>query len=177
MGIFETNAAELERLRQQVDEMFRRRSESPKHEAAWREAARAFHEAYDKLAFPGGLSREFELLRIGDPTAIEMAVRFLEANPWYFRSGYYKADILKLLRKHPLSEEQCARMRTLILERVRGRPVREIRAFARFAPKVTTPEFEIEIVNIAENAKRHAARHAQWVLDCLKSAGKIPRRA
>jgi hypothetical protein len=128
MNVFEANAAELEKLRERVDEMFRERSKSPEHTAAWQEAARAFHTVCDKLAFPGGLSREFEQLRVGDLTAIEMAIRFLEANPWFFRSGYYKADILKLLRKHPLSDEQCARMRNVILERVRDRPVREMRA-------------------------------------------------
>ena len=62
-----------------------------------------------------------------------MAIKFLEANPWYFRSGYHKADILKMLRKHALSDDQCARMRKVVLERVRGRPVREMRAYARFA--------------------------------------------
>src|SRR5438045_3820199 len=114
MNVFEANAAELETLRERVHEMFRERSKSPEHTAAWREAARVFHAAYDKLAFPGGISREFELLRVGDVTAIEMAIRFLEANPWFFRSGYHKADILKMLRKHPLSDEQCVRMRKLI---------------------------------------------------------------
>jgi hypothetical protein len=176
MNVFEANAAELEKLRERVDEKFRERSKSPEHTAAWQEAARTFYTAYDKLAFPGGLSREFELLRVGDVTAIEMAIQFLEANPWFFRSGYYKVDILKVLRKHPLSDEQCARMRKVILERVRDRPVREMRGYARFAPKVSTPQFEAEITNIGESANRHAARHAQWVLDCLKSARGTPRQ-
>jgi hypothetical protein len=176
MNVFEANAAELEKLRERVGEMFRERSKSPEHTVAWQEAARAFSKEYDKLAFPGGLSREFELLRGGDVTAIEMAIRFLEANPWYFRSGYYKVDILKLLGKHPLSDEQGARMRKVILERVRDRPVREMRAYARFAPKVSTPEFEAEMTDIAENSNRHAARHAQWVIDCLKSARGTPRQ-
>lgn len=170
LNVFKANAAELERLSKKIDETFRERSKSPKHRAAWEEATRAFHAAYDKLAFPGGISREFELLRISDPAAIEMAIQFLEANPWHFRSGYHKADILKMLGRHPLSDKQCVRMRKLILERVRDRPVREMRAYARFAPRVSTPEFEAEITRIAENANRHAARHAQWVLDCLKSA-------
>jgi len=61
MNAFEANATELEKLRQRVDETFRQRSESPENRAAWQEAARAFHAAYDKLAFPGGLNREFEL--------------------------------------------------------------------------------------------------------------------
>jgi galactose-1-phosphate uridylyltransferase len=86
----------------------------------------------------------------------------------------HKADILKMLRKHVLTDEQCARMRKVVAERVRGRAVRETRMYARFAPKVSTPQFEVEIRNIAETADRQAARHAQWVLDCLKSAGKKP---
>jgi hypothetical protein len=177
MNVFEANAAELEKLRERVNEMFRERSKNPERAAAWEEAARDFHTAYDKLAFPGGLSREFDLLRIGDVTALEMAIQFLEANPWFFRSGYYKADILKALRRYPLSDEQCARMRKVILERVRDRPVREMRAYARFAPKVSTPQFEAEITNIAADSNRHAARHAQWVLDCLKTArGRLDRR-
>jgi hypothetical protein len=172
MNAFEANAAKLEELRERVDEKFRERSKSAEHQAAWQEAARTFHAAYEELAFPGGLSREFELLRAGDAAAIEMAVRYLEANPWYFRSGYHKADILKMLRKHELNADQCSRMRKVILERVRGRPVREMRSYARFAPKVSTEEFEEEIFNIAKNDDRHAARHAQWVLDCLKSVRK-----
>ena len=176
MDVFEANSAKLEKLREKVDETFRERSKSPEHKAAWQEAALAFHTAYDKLAFPGGLNTEFELLRAGDATAIEMAIRFLEANPWYFRSGYHKADILKLLRKHSLSDDQCARMRAVILERVRDRPVRELRAYARFALKVSTPQFETELRDIVENADRESARHAQWVLDCLRSAGKASRQ-
>lgn len=34
-----------------------------------------------QLNMPGGIAREFESLKAGDPTAIEMAVRFLEADP------------------------------------------------------------------------------------------------
>ena len=41
------------------------------------------------LNMPGGIAREFESLKAGDPRAIEMAVRFLEAAPWYFRAGYH----------------------------------------------------------------------------------------
>jgi hypothetical protein len=38
MNVFESNAAELEKLRERVDETFRRRNESPEHTAAWQEA-------------------------------------------------------------------------------------------------------------------------------------------
>lgn len=172
MSVFETNAAELQRLHDRIHETFRERSQSAKHWAAWEEAAKAFHLAYDRLAFPGGLTKEFELLKASDSTAIEMAVRFLEADPWYFRSGYHKADILRQLRKHALSDDQCARLREVILRKVRACYARETREYARFAPKVTNAEFEAKVLEIARNSNRFTARHAQWIVDCLRSAGK-----
>jgi hypothetical protein len=172
VNVFETNALKLEKLRERVAETFRKRGEDTESISAWHEATRAFHSAYDELAFPGGLNREFELLNAGDSTAIEMGIQFLEADPRYFRSGYHKEDILKILRKHALNADQCKRMRKLIVDHVRGRPTREMRAYARFAPTVTTPQFEAEIVSIAHNANRNAARHAQWVTECLKSSKK-----
>jgi hypothetical protein len=171
MGIFETNAEELQKLHQRIHEEFSHRSESPERMAAWKEAARVFHESYDRLAFPGGIAREFELLKAGDPTAIEMAVRFLEADPWYFRSGYHKADFLRLLRKHALSDDQSSRLRDVILKRVRGRPVREVRSYCRFAPKVTNAAFESEVVSIAQDSNGRTARAAQLLLQCLRSTG------
>lgn len=170
MNVFESSAAELNKLHARMHELARRRSESDDAKAAWREAAEAFQTNYDRLAFPGGLASEFERLRNGDAEAIELAVRYLEANPWYFRSGYHKADILKTLKRSRLTPEQCARLRTIILHRVREKPVREMRAYARLAPQVTNKEFESELLTITEHSNRHAARNAGWVLQCLKSA-------
>lgn len=170
MNIFEVHATELEKLHNRVHETARHRSEGDQQKASWQEACRAFFASYDRLAFPGGLSQEFDLLRVGDPGAIEMAVQFLEANPWYFRSGYHKADILKLLKRLPLSGDQCARLRRVILERVQGRPVREMRAYGRLAPKISSPEFEAELTSIAHNANQPVARHAKLILEYLKQS-------
>jgi len=167
MNVFESSAAELEKLNQRVLELSRCRRESPETTAAWREAAQTFHSNYDRLAFPGGLAREFERQKNGDQEAIELAVQYLEANPWYFRSGYHKAEILKYLKRHPLTQEQCTRLRKIILDRVRGRPVREMRAYGRF---VANEQFEAELLTIKENSNRDAARSAGWILEYLRSA-------
>jgi len=171
MNVFESSAAELDKLHERVHELARRRSESPEVKAAWREAAQTFHANYDRLAFPGGLAREFERLRNGDTEAIELAIRYLEANPWYFRSGYHKAEILKFLKRYPLTQEQCARLRQVILDRVRGKPTREMRAYARIAPRVTNDQFEAEILAIKEKSNRYSARSAGWVLENLNRTG------
>lgn len=167
MNVFEASAAELRRLHENVHTSFSRRNESPRAKAAWQEAARIFNESFDRLAFPGGLDRQFRLLANGDPYAIEMAVRFLEADPWYFRSGYHKADLIRLLRKQPLSEDQRARLRQVIVDRVRGRPVREMRSYGRLALTVGNSELAAELANIAADGDRHRARHARWILQYL----------
>ena len=168
MNVFESSAAELDKLHERVHELARRRSESPEVKAAWREAAQTFHANYDRLAFPGGLTREFERLRNGDTEAIELAIRYLEANPWYFRSGYHKAEILKFLKRYPLTQEQCARLRQVILDRVRGKPTREMRAYARLAPRVTNDQFEAEILAIKEKSNRYSARSAATDSDIFR---------
>jgi hypothetical protein len=175
MNVFESSAAELEKLNQRVLELSRRRRKSSETTAAWREAAQTFHANYDRLAFPGGLAREFERLRNGDQEAIELAVQYLEANPWYFRSGYHKAEILKFLKRLPLSQEQSTRLRKVILERVRGKPVREMRAYGRLAPRVTNDQFEAELLAIKEESNRQSARSAGWILEYLRAA-KVPSK-
>ena len=169
MNVFESSAAELEELNKRVHELWRRRSESPDATAAWREAAQTFHANYDRLAFPGGLTRQFERLKKGDLEAIELAVRYLEVNPWYFRSGYHKADFLRLLKRQPLSDEQCARLRKVILDRVRGRPVREMRAYGHLAPRISSPQFEAELTAIKENSDRQASNNAAFILEFVRS--------
>jgi hypothetical protein len=170
MNVFESSAAELEKLNQRVLDLSRRRKQSPEATAAWREAAQTFHANYDRLAFPGGLAREFERLKKGDQEAIELAVQYLEANPWYFRSGYHKAEILKFLKRYPLTQEQCARLRKVILDRVRERPVREMGAYGRLALRITNEQFEAELLAIKEKSTHHAARSASWILEYLRPA-------
>ena len=86
MNRFESGAAELRRLHEKIK----------LHSAG---ASHEFADSYDALAFPGGLSTELRLLEEGNARAVEMAVQFLEANPWYLRSGYHKEAILKTARQ------------------------------------------------------------------------------
>jgi len=83
-NVFESNAAKLKELHDAIYAALKRRSESPACRAVWQEACRRFHSEYDSLAFPGGLDKAFSQLKAGDPTTIEMVVRFLEADPYFF---------------------------------------------------------------------------------------------
>lgn len=178
MNVFESNAAEFQKLHQRLMETVRRRDANPaipERWAEWREAGAVLLAAFDRLSFPGGLERELTRLKLGDLEAIELAVRFLEANPWHFRTGYNKEDLIRQLRRHPLTEDQCARLRKVILDRVQGRPVREMRSYARLAFKVSDQEFEAKLTSLATAPDRTAARHARWVLESLENYRKAHR--
>jgi hypothetical protein len=49
----------------------------------------------------------------GDPLAVEAGICFLELRPYFHRSGYMFKDILRKLRKAPLSAQQQARFKQI----------------------------------------------------------------
>ncbi|HEY6371667.1 MAG TPA: hypothetical protein VIX37_13895 [Candidatus Sulfotelmatobacter sp.] len=127
-NVFESNTAKLKDLHEAIHTTLARRSESPARRAVGEDACRRFHAEYDSLAFPGGLARAFSQLEAGDPTAIEMAVRFSKLI--LTSSGrVITEDFIKHLCKNPLSEDQKKRLQEVIFARIRGRDTGE-----NFAP-------------------------------------------
>ncbi len=152
---------------------YRRKRESARAEEQWHKACRRFHEDYDQLAFPGGITEGMRRLATNDPGIIESAVVFLEVDPFFFRSGYIKEDLLERLRWAPLDEDQKQRMRQVILARIRDpKNRREFRRYCRLAPFVADAEFEKEIAGLAGSSGAKPKR-AQWVLEHLRQG--VPR--
>ncbi len=165
MNVFETNGAQLRELHAAIKNTFRRRNEGDSQWKAWEEACRRFHASYDALAFPGGLANAMSLLAKNDPGTLEMVVRFLEADPWFFRSGYHKEYMIKALRKAPLTEDQRKRLQQVILARIQDRKTpREFRRYCRLARFVADADFERVVAALAESSGSARSRHAQWVL-------------
>jgi len=160
---FESNAAELRRLRDEVHRQWGIERRSPAHV----EAARIFRERYDALAFPAGLSKQIGALKRLEPPAVEMAIRFLEADPWFHRSGYIKQEFVQRLKHAALSSEQMDRLRAVIERSLSNGTGRVASHLARLAPAVRSDSF-IRSINLHSFSKdREVRRRAAQVLRVL----------
>jgi len=93
-----------------------------------------------------------------------------EVDPWFFRSGYIKAELVKHLSRFPLSNDQCKRLRSVILRKIHGRDVREFRSYCRLAAVVADHVFVQAVAELAASSDPLASRHAGWVLKYLHPA-------
>jgi Leucine Rich repeat len=131
----------------------------------WREAVAE--------AYPSGFWERLNLLQHGDLRGLETAVRFLEADPWLFRSGYVKERILRRLRRISLSEEYRSRLRHVILQVIQGQDRREFREYCRLARIVDTPAWRETVLALLDHENLVVRRHAMWVLDALRRPPSI----
>lgn len=168
-NVIEANAAELQKLHDDVHRTWKLRKIQ---KASWHEAAERFRNSYDRLAFPGGLQKATALLAKNDPAIIETGVSFLEADPWFFRSGYIKADLLQRFRRAPLTEDQKTRLQKVIMDRIYGEDRREFKYYCRIARFISNPNFEQAVTELESSPVEHVSRHARWVLDQLRAASK-----
>jgi hypothetical protein len=177
ISLIQRNAQELRELHEAIHRTYRVRSLSKSNAAAWTQACEVFHSNYDRLAFPGGLTRAYDQLRKADAAIIEAAIVFLEADPYFFRSGYVKADLVRAVSKFPLSPKQQMRLQQVIIDRIKGPTRREFRRYCNLAPHVTTPAFEREVAALANTPDQVTARNASWVLEALRRSVKSPSGA
>lgn len=174
ISLIQRNAQELRQLHEAIHRTYRARTLSKANAAAWTQACEAFHSNYDRLAFPGGLTRAYELLKKLDAAVIEAAIAFLEADPYFFRSGYVKADLVRAVSKFPLTPKQQTRLQRVIIDRIKGPTRREFRRYCNLAPHVSTHAFEKEVERLGDAPDQVTARNASWVLEALRRSVKSP---
>jgi hypothetical protein len=107
-------AEQITRLQNRVNETAQERDKSPEHRIVWENACSEFHSRYDALAFPGGYGSAIERILALDPFAIESAICFIEARPYFFRSGYMFSNIMRKIKQVPLSPEQAIRVKAVV---------------------------------------------------------------
>lgn len=92
-------------------------------------------------------------LRDGDQTAIESALRFLEADPWCFRSGYLKESLMRALASGvPLAGYE-RRIHRVLLDRLRAPQPGLRKPSMTLAASVWGPELEDHLTDLARRAE------------------------
>lgn len=90
---------------------------------------------------------------------------FLSVDPIYFRSGYEKEKLLRLLKSLELTDEEKTVLRQIILRRVRNGALREFRRFCQFIPKIEDDAFISELREQAKSTDEQVKRRAAFALD------------
>jgi hypothetical protein len=137
-------------------------------------AAGWFHEMF-RAMYPPSFWRCLDAVKSGDRTGLEPILCFLEADPWCFRSGYVKADLIRAVVRLDLTEAEKARLRRVVLLVVDD-PVlrRELRSYARLAVAVAGHEL-VEALEVRLSVDSSVIRaNARWILDAL-AGRQLPR--
>ena len=145
---FTAKVSELNRLHKSLHELSDLRWCTQKAEdiARWENAVRAW-KAYsgfgEDTKFYFFESRDFlSALASGDADAKESAIRFLEFDPYYYRSGYIKSKLLVRLKNIKLSASEVKRLQKVICNAIVSQPPKcEFKYYARLLKNVGTPEF------------------------------------
>lgn len=170
-------AAEVEAARKAVGVAFsrlkdRRDADDPAT-IEWQAELRRFRAAID-LAYPVGFWDYLVRAKRGDWSGLETLIGFLEADPFFFRSGYAKEKILKVVKRAPLDADQRARLREVCLAVVDGRDRREFRDYCRLAARLDGPELRTAIEARLAAGPEDVRRRAGWMRDAFRAAPRPP---
>ncbi|MCW1922717.1 hypothetical protein OKA05_09145 [Luteolibacter arcticus] len=136
--------AEVERveneLHARIYDTFALRHESAEKWDAWDEATSDWH----CRTCPTDILWEDEFLadlRSSQRPAIDDAILYLEADPWYFRSGYLKERLIRGLKSANLTEQDRSRLRIVVWNIATGKNRREFRNYCSLATAVADADF------------------------------------
>jgi hypothetical protein len=132
----------------------------------WRETVAAFRDAYVTW-YPPGFDEARERLRCGDASGLEVVLRFLEADPYFFRSGYLKGDLIRCILRLDLSQSDAQRLCSVVLRVVDTANHYEFRWYRRLARKVDSPPLRRGLAERLDGRDPDARRRARWVLEAL----------
>ncbi len=157
----------LRRTQSDVHLTFERRDASPEAYAAWKRATERNRSAVNAM-----YSAEFRVqvrrLAAGGRDAVDPALVFLEADPWCFRSGYVKEELLRLLARHQLSPHEQARLEPVLLRAVDAGDRREFSRSCKLAARNKTPHLREELSGRLFSEDPGIARRALLMLTALR---------
>jgi hypothetical protein len=164
-----TRAERVNKAERLLHETFRERDTSREAFMRWRQAASDLHAAL-AAAYPPGFWEMMRRLPAGDADSVAAAVLFLEADPWFFRSGYLKERILRGLTGLYLSPSIAQRLQQVLVMVVQRRDRREFRRYCRLAGFVAlhAPDLIDDLMQLRASADPGVRRRAEWMLAAIE---------
>ena len=154
---FTAKVAELTRLHKLAHELSDLRLRTGKAEdiERWEKAVKDWKE-FSGFGYPETKFYFFEnqtflaALSAGDAEAKESAIKYLEFDPYYYRSGYIKSKLLVHLKHIKLNASEIKRLQKVICNAIVSQPPKcEFKYYARLLKNVGTPEFRKELQNLS----------------------------
>ncbi len=144
------------------------RERDPDHYAA---LLKIFHAA-TAAALPSSKPNFMQGLAEGATQHVEAAICFLEADPWFFRSGYEKQALIRHLKRALLDAHQRDRLGAVVLAAIDGRDRPEFRHFCRLACGIWSDSLDEGVATRMTSADPGIRRRAIWVAQAAIDANK-----
>lgn len=145
------------------------------HYRDWQVAAERFHTAHAAM-YPGELNDAIAALAAAPAAAVavETVMVFLEADPWCFRSGYVKQEILRRLRRQPLTIEQKERLGKALLMHVDAGDRRELLDACKLARRHPTRSLRAQLKERLVSPDGDIARRSLLMLNAIRRPNLSP---
>lgn len=143
-----------------------RENEPAKYDALLRD-----FRAKTEKALPSSNPEFRRLLASGHERTVDTAIAFLEADPWFFRSGYEKKALIQRLKRVNLTVGQRQRLAIVVLWAIDGRWA-ELKHYRRLACTVWSNFLDVEIAKRMESTDEGIKRRAIWFAEAVIAAGK-----
>jgi hypothetical protein len=158
------NAERMRALSARVNETVMLRATSARHKGEWQAACAEFHSQFDELFFPGGSRTWLDFIK-GNSPDVEPALAFLEANPFFFRSGYHKQIVWNRFKQIFLSQQEKQRLESVALNYLDKRVRAEFWHMAKYVRLRGSSQFWQSAIELATATSRSPrAVKAHWLL-------------
>lgn len=156
-------AMEWEALRAKIEDALPQRAVSEEGFRIWCEACDAWH-SYESILDTFWKPESLQSLEAGDPELLEIALAFVEVDPYYFRSGYLKKRLFRRLKRLKLSNAHRQRLLQGILDAVQSHRGDGWKDFCLLAGSFSDIDFANGVSRFLSDSDPHIAWRAQILL-------------
>lgn len=164
-NLFQQEEKEIARLHARVHETFNQKNRAPEK---WKLACKEFHSYMS--AIDEYIDYAYREIQYTDPALLEFAISFLEVDPFFFRSGYIKAELLRKLKRSDLNAKHIMRLNVVLEDAIDRRGSREFKAYCRLAAIIATPKLIYILENAAEHGEASRKSRAKLMLNHVQQA-------